>query len=279
MRLSVAIFAALAALFLGGLGLAESEIQVNGPKDKTQTLTLDGLKAIRGAESITVWEPHEKKEVTYVGFRAAPLFDALTNKEWRKIEDVVFTCVDGYQAVVPSERFSKGEAFLVFQRTDKIDFTLTNTLQGNETVVLAPFYLVWNNLNDEAQKGEGAKGWPYQVKAISFLNAEERFPKIVPAKNSPPPVKRGFVAFQKNCFTCHAINGDGGNKSIDLIQPFSPVEYWKESWLKRWIINPAELRPLTTMPALPAQGREGEKMAADIIAYLKAMVRARRSVK
>jgi len=267
------VWAALVGV--GAPVLADDALEVRGPKEKQQTQTLEALKKILTPESITVWEPHEKKEVTYVGFRAAALFDALTNKEWRKIEDVVLTCLDGYQAVVPTERFSKYDAFLAFERTGQPEFRVTNSLQGNEVVPLGPYYLVWDNREKPDLKAEGGHGWPYQVKMVSFFSAEERFPKMAPPKGSPPPVKRGFAAYQKNCFTCHAVNGDGGNKSIDLVVPFSPVEYWKEPWLKRWIVNAAELRPGTTMPALSLQGKEGERVASDIIAYLKAMVRAR----
>lgn len=238
-------------------------------------LTLDEIKAKVPIETVTVWEPHEKADVTYSGIRAAALFDTLNNKEWRQIEDVVLTCLDGYQAVIPTSRFTQYDAFLVFERQGNPEFTVVNTLQGNEKVALGPFYLVWDNREKAELKAGGAHDWPYQVKAVSFLNAEERFPMIVPPKGSPPPVMRGFVAYRKNCFTCHAVNGGGGNKSIDLVSPYSPVEYWKEPWLKRWIVNPTELRSGTKMPALSVQGKEGEMIASDIVAYLKAMVTAR----
>ncbi len=251
------------------------DLEIIGPKDNHRVVTRESLQKITAPESITVWEPHEKVEVTYVGYRAVALFDALSNKEWRKHEDVVFTCLDGYQAVVPASRFTQHDAFLAFARSDNPEFTLINQLQGNEKVALGPYYLVWDNREKPDLKAEGGHGWPYQVKSVSFLNEEERFPRIAPPKGSPPPVRRGFVAFQKNCFTCHAVNGDGGNKSIDLVHPFSPVEYWREPWLKRWIVNPSELRPATAMPSLSLPGKDGEKVAADIIAYLKAMVRVR----
>ncbi len=263
----------LTQVFAGGAWGVDLELF--GPKAKHDIVDMERLKKLVAPETITVWEPHEKADVTYVGFRANALFDAMNEKEWRKIEDVVLTCVDGYQAVIPTARFLKHDAFLAFERQGSGEFMVTNTLQGNERVPLGPFYLIWDNREKPDVKAEGAHGWPYQVKSVSFLNAVDRFPKIAPPKGSPPPVKRGFVAFQKNCFSCHAVNGDGGNKSIDLVAPFSPVEYWREDWLKRWIVNPAELRPTTTMPALSVSGKEGERLAADIIAYLKAMVRVR----
>ena len=131
-------------------------------------------------------------------------------------------------------------------------------------------------VEQERLKAEGAHDWPYQVTTISFLDAAQRLLSIGPPEGSPPPVKRGFLAYRDNCLPCHAVNGDGGTKSIDLVRPYSPVEYWKQSWLERWILNPAELRPGTTMPALAVGGEEGKRIASDIVAYLEAMARARR---
>src|SRR5690606_17097791 len=67
------------------------DLELIGPKKKHEIAGLEGLKKRLAPETITVWEPHEKADVTYVGFRANALFDALNQKEWRKVEDVVLT--------------------------------------------------------------------------------------------------------------------------------------------------------------------------------------------
>ena len=273
-------FVAAATLLLSAsLPAAESErpLEILGPREMRQSLSHEALRKVVPPETITVWDPHERRDATYVGFRVVPLFDAATDRTWRRVEDVVFTCVDGYQAVIPSQRFTRFDAFLVFERQGNPDFTMVNTLQGNENVALGPYYLVWDDRTTEELGAEGAHGWPYQVTTISFLDAAERFPRIAPPEGSPPPVKRGFLAYRENCLPCHAVNGDGGSKSIDLVLPYSPVEYWRERWLERWILNPSELRPGTTMPGLSVQDEEGERIASDIVAYLEAMVRARRA--
>ena len=92
-----------------------------------------------------------------------------------------------------------------------------------------------------------------------------------PPKNSSAAVKRGFGEFREHCFACHKVNGDGGDKSFDLNRPVSVTKYWKDDWLKKWILNAPDIRPGTTMPALVVQGNEGDKIADDIIAYLKAI--------
>jgi hypothetical protein len=271
-------FVAAAMLLLAGpLPAAESAeaLEILGPRDKRQSLSHEAMSKAVTPETVTVWDPHVEGDATYVGFRVVPLFDAATDRAWRGVEDVVITCADGYQAVIPAQRFTQSDAFLVFERQENPDFTVVNALQGNERVALGPYYLVWD-VTREQLKAEGAHDWPYQVTTISFLDAAERLLSIGPPEGSPPPVKRGFLAYRDNCLPCHAVNGDGGTKSIDLVRPYSPVEYWKQSWLERWILNPAELRPGTTMSALAVQGEEGKRIASDIVAYLEAMARARR---
>ena len=219
---------------------------------------------------MTVWDPHENKEVKYKGYPANALLDKIYGREWRKIEDVLFTCADGYQPSIPVQRFLKNEALFAFERLGE-DFSLVNTLQANEKVTLAPFYLVWNNLKSPELKAQKADGWPYQVMVVDLVDPGDRFPHMAPAKNSSTAVMRGFSEFRQHCFACHKVNGDGGDKSFDLNQPVSVTKYWKEDWLKKWILKAPEIRKGTTMPALAIQGKEGEKIADDIIAYLKAM--------
>jgi cytochrome c1 len=45
----------------------------------------------------------------------------------------------------------------------------------------------------------------------------------------------------------------------------------KESWLVKWIDNPAAVRYNTTMPPLNPDARDREGIIRDIITYLKAM--------
>src|SRR5262245_20134143 len=254
-------FVAAATLLLAALlPAAESEapLEILGPGDKRLSLSHEAARKTVPPETVTVWDPHVEGDATYVGFRMAPLFDAVTDRAWRSVEDVVFTCADGYQAVIPTQRFTHLDAFLVFERQGNPDFTVVNALQGNERVSLGPYYLVWN-ITREQLKAEGAHDWPYQVTTISFLDDAQRLPRLAPPEGSPLPVKRGFLAYRDNCLPCHAVNGDGGTKSIDLVRPYSPVEYWKQSWLERWILNPSVLRPGTTMPALAVQGEEGKR--------------------
>jgi len=162
--------------------------------------------------------------------------------------------------------FESEKSMLAFSRKDKKDFSVNNHLQNEKNIPLGPLYLVWNNLKNKQIKLEGANNWPYQIVGIELTQFSKKFPHMVPASSSPENVMQGFKAFQKYCMTCHKINGDGGDKGPDLTALPLP----EESWLKKWIDNPASLRQ-TTMPALNPNVKNRKQTIDDIIAYLKAM--------
>ncbi len=264
------ILALVLALTLPLSARAESELKFLIHGKPVKTLSQTELEKLVPAQELTVWEPHEAKEVKYKGFPANALLDKVYGNEWRKIEDVLFTCTDGYQPSIAVERFLKYDGLFAFERVGT-EFMVTNTLQANEKVTLGPYYLAWNSIKAPELKAQKGEGWPYQVTTVDLVDVADRFPHMTPPAKASAAVKRGFAGFRQHCFSCHAVNGDGGNKSIDLNKPVSVTEYWKEKWLKRWILNPTSLRPGTLMPSFGVEGKAGEKAVDEIVAYLKAM--------
>lgn len=236
-----------------------------------KTLSLEQIGKLIPAKTVIVFEPHESENREYVGFPINTLFIEVYGEKWKGAEEILFTCLDGYQPSIPSARFKKYPAYVVYGRADKKEFTLINKLQSNELVQLGPLYLVWDNLNHPELKAEGGEGWPYQVAAIDLISFSDRFPNMAPPKNSSEAVKSGFIAFRKHCITCHTINGEGGGKSVELNYPVNVTEYFEESWLVRWIDKPTTIKHNTTMPALNPDLKDRETTIRDIIAYLKAM--------
>ena len=153
---------------------------------------------------------------------------------------------------------------------------MTNKLQNNEVVPLGPLYLVWNNIGSKALLEAGASDMPYQIKTIE-LKMKEAFPNMIPPSGSSEQVQRGFEHFRRHCAACHTINGDGGGKAPELNYPESIVEYIKPEYLKRWILAPQTIRYNTMMPGLGEEISNREQVAAEIIAYLKAMSGAKRA--
>jgi cytochrome c2 len=239
--------------------------------EEIKTLSLIQLEKLTPAQTVTIFEPNESENIRYKGFPVNNLLTGIYGDKWKETEEILFTCRDGYQKSIPSTEFEEYPSYLVYTNPDKSEFTLINKPQNNQLVDLGPFYLVWDNISHPELQDEGASNWPYQVTTIDLINFRDRFPNMAPPKNSPMNVKNGFLAFRQYCMACHTINGEGGEKSVELNYPVSVTEYFKESWLIKWIDNPTSVRFNTTMPALNPKLKDRETAIRDIIAYLKAM--------
>ncbi len=223
-----------------------------------------------GIMEITVWEPHENKDVTYRGFEANAVFNAIYGEKWRDAEEVLFTCSDGYQPSVPVERFKKHKAYFVFERLDQKSFKVQNRFQNEKDVELGPYYLVWDNRkSDELRKME-ARGWPYQVVATDLVKFADKFPKLSPPEKSNQKINDGFIAFRNNCMACHTINGEGGGKAPELNYPTNVTEYFSDTWLNKWMLEPRSIRFNSAMPSFDTLP-DKKDVTANIILYLKAM--------
>jgi cytochrome c2 len=262
---------ALLAVFLLLSTARSEELVFKNHGRVVKSLSLEQIEKLIPAKTVMVFEPHESENREYVGFPANVLFTEVYGEKWRRAEEILFICSDGYQPSIPSARFKEYTAYLVYGRAGKKEFTLINKLQNNELVQLGPFYLVWANLGHPELKVEGGEGWPYQVTTIDLISFSDRFPNMSPPKNSSAAVKSGFLAFRKHCMTCHTINGEGSGKSVELNYPVSVTEYFKEPWLARWIDKPASIRYNTTMPALNPYLKDRETTIKNIIVYLKVM--------
>ena len=265
----------LSALAQGSLLYAQ-ELVFKDKGTLIKQLSREQLEGIVLSKTVKVYEPHEMGDREYVGFAVKDLLTGIYGKGWQKAEEILFTCADGYQPSIPTWKFYQYSAYLIFKKAEGGDFTIQNKTQNNEVVLLGPFYLVWDNLQDSVLKVEGGSDWPYQVTTLDLIAFADRFPHMAPPISSPQNVKSGFVAFRKYCQPCHTINGEGGVKSVELNYPASVTEYYREAWLRRWIANPTSIRFNTTMPALNPAAPNRKAMIEDIVAYLKAMASNKR---
>ena len=269
-RLICCVLMAL-GLFVTAANAAENEMLSFSVRGKVVArLSLDEMKQKVPATQITVWEPHEDKNVTYEGVDASKLFAAIYGDHWKDIDEVLFTCVDGYQPVLPMARFSQHAGYLVYRRLDQETFKVQNRFQAESDVPLGPFYLVWDNLHSDELRAEGANGWPYQVVGVDLVDFADRFPRLSPPKDAPEQAKKGFIAFRENCMACHTINGEGGNKAPELNYPMSVTEYLSDQWITQWVMDPRSVRYNSTMPGF-ASHQDPKALVADVLAYLKTM--------
>lgn len=85
-------------------------------------------------------------------------------------------------------------------------------------------------------------------------NAQSSDPKItiVDSKNRPN-------VFNQLCIACHTLNGQGGDVGpvLDFIGDKRDIDF-----LKKWIKDPASIKPDTLMPTLPLSDEEITELAA-----------------
>jgi mono/diheme cytochrome c family protein len=249
---------------------AELKFQSHGKLVKT--LSQEEIAKLVAPKEMKVYEPHEQKDVVYRGVPFNALLDAVYGSDWKKSEEVLFTCTDGYQPSVPLERFTRFTSALAWERVGSSSFTLINKLHNGETTELGPFYLVWDNIAAPALKADGPEGWPYEIVTVDLITFDEHFPNMAPPRNAIASAKRGFLAFRKHCMACHRINGEGGTKGVELNFPVSVVQYFKEPWLRRWITDAPSMRYETGMTSFKSWADKGwDEALDDLIAYLKVM--------
>jgi mono/diheme cytochrome c family protein len=138
-----------------------------------------------------------------------------------------------------------------------------------------PFYLVWT---DPSSSHIGSEQWPYQIATIRTLRAiADRFPSIAPSASMPADsdIRRGFAAFQRTCFACHTLNGQGDAKlGPDLNIPHNPTEYLSDDLLRAFIRDPQTLRhwPQAKMHGLDRNTLPDADLDA-VLTYLRYMAK------
>jgi len=222
---------------------------------------------------ITVMEPHMKCceancTVTYVGIPLGKLLQYYFPDTWEGFNGIIdFIAQDGYLAAMDASKVREQHGYLTFARADDKPFLIDNEQQNEKDLPLGPFYLVWDNLGNEALQKEGAYGWPYQVVRIE-LSPASVYDRLLPA-GAPPAVREGFEAWKTYCLGCHRIDGVGGTKYAEDLR--QRVRGMSRDELRTWISCPRSMRGGTTMPPLNTRlGRkEREQLVERIIDYLE----------
>lgn len=234
------------------------------------------LRSAVPVRAVRVIDPYEAGEVEFDAFAFDAVLDAIYRRGWRDEEELLFRCRDGYQPTIPVERVIEHRAWLAFARRDRADFTIRKRESGSvKQIELAPFYLVWENLDDATLRTEGDYGWPYQLVAVELIRARDHFPKMAPPLSAPPAVQAGFAAFRAHCSRCHTLNGEGGAIGPELNGPIPTARSRDAIWLRRWIDDPSRVLPTARMPRINPALPERERAIDEIIRYLQTMAEAK----
>ena len=210
------------------------------------------------------------REMHYRAIRASKLFE---DTRIRQDEVIEFRCLDGFSAPISKDRIlsnspTQSVAYIAIEDpASKWPDLPTKDHSGSA----GPFYLVWVN---PERSGITQDEWPFKLMAFDVKGRlQDLYPKMFPAARDDMHVERGFLLFQKTCFACHSINGQGASKvGPDLNIPMNPTEYFKEEILSRYIRDPKSVRTWegSRMPGFDRQTFSDQDIS-DVIAYLKSM--------
>lgn len=103
----------------------------------------------------------------------------------------------------------------------------------------------------------------YQIKGLNLISKAIDFG--IDKKGTL--IDLGKRTYKRYCLSCHALDGKGGNISIDLKK--SKVLAKKgEKWVLKYILNPEKVNPDTKMLPLP-QFKNRLQMAKGVVELLK----------
>lgn len=257
----------LATLALASLNALSAEANLEIVSDQQRlTLSQSQLLARRDVRTVSVGDSAYQQ--THTRFKAIPFANLFRGVTIPDTAVVQFQATDGFSASLEKTRLFSADpngsrAFLAIE-DPKHPWP---HLPGKQTSA-GPFYLVWTNPQASAISSEE---WPYQIASFIILaDARSAFPKIYPAADATPAVQNGFKSFQRNCFPCHRLNGNGaGALGPDLNLPMNPTEYLDAAALKSLIRDPASVRtwPRRAMNGFPEAAIPDAELA-DLIAYL-----------
>jgi mono/diheme cytochrome c family protein len=227
------------------------------------------LLSRRDIQTISITDSEYKRRFT--SFKAIPIANLFKGLVIPELAVIQCNSVDGFSAILEKTRLFSADpkaskAFLAIEDPKNPWPPLVGKASS-----AGPFYLLWTNPQASAIGGEE---WPYQIASFNILSDPHSvFPTMYPADDAALNVQNGFKSFQRNCFACHKISGNGAASiGPDLNLPMNPTEYFEAKALASFIRNPASVR---TWPGMVMHGFSAAAIPdaelSDLTTYLRYM--------
>ncbi|RKP43672.1 c-type cytochrome [Trinickia fusca] len=233
-----------------------------------RVVTTEQLLVRPDARSVTV--PADLSFHREMHYRAVPLAALLAGvKPGTRLQ---FVAADGFAVDIDADliRNHKGAQAWLAIEDPQAPWPPLPTNKGHA----GPFYVVWTH--PEAA-GVSDEQWPYQLAQIRrTLDGATKYPATAPDASVPADgaIRRGYAVFQRTCFACHTLNGEGdSHMGPDLNVPHNPTEYLRADMLRAFIRDPQSLRrwPEAKMKGFPTQASLSDADLDDVLAYLRHM--------
>lgn len=200
----------------------------------------------------------------YEGYDLRDLLARLPNLKQSNPQEtlLVFTASDGYAPVMLLSNALARRGVAAMRDVNSPQGNWQTFKQGKQLMTPAPFYMVW-----EDGEGFDEKDYPraYKLVSLHLENAAAYYGAAYPREEQ---YKSGFKLFAKRCMRCHSVNLVGGVLGPELNVPKNITEYWEQSHLKTFIVNPSSYRARSKMPA---HTELTEQDIAAILAYIESM--------
>ncbi len=216
-------------------------------------------------------DPLQQLVVVYEGVATEQVLDSVYGTDWRSATTVAMRTAAGLPVLVSSSRLQEHRSFLVWRRMDRPEFVIDSKVPRPQTVAAGPLYLVWENIQDEDSRREGALGWVPGVVALDLVDARADSEALQLAADAPADAVAGAKLFRSHCLQCHTVNGVGNPVGPELNYPSSVTEYIAKPWLLKFIGEPTAMRYGTMMPGMPGDVPDRPKALEQVVAYLTYM--------
>ncbi|OQK16877.1 hypothetical protein AU255_02955 [Methyloprofundus sedimenti] len=258
-------------LFFSSAHAEQASLSIRKDDLMVKTLTVKQFRQLQSdLTSLTVDNPTDSKVHVYQGILLKTLLTRFFGKDWQQFDALKFSSQDGYQPIIPIANVMAHTGMIAI--TEKGQQSLSHLPRINgETVNPAPFFLIWENINDAPARTDEWLSWPWQLTDIELTHFAREYPNSAPPATADEKVTQGFLAFRQHCMKCHAINGDGGEMAPELNYPVNVTEYWQPQWLARFIDDPQSVRANSKMIAFYRDVENRAALIETIIAYLKRM--------
>ncbi len=214
--------------------------------------------------------PVNSKLIVYQGVLLTDLLNVTFGNQWQRYELIKFTSSDGYQPLLPVNLVQQHRGLIAFKEVGRTGLSAIARKNG-ELIDPGPFFLVWENIMDQAAKKQDWLSWPWQLATITLTDYQHEFPHAVPTGSADKQVQQGFILAMQHCIKCHTVNGEGGKIGPELNDPLNVTEYWQPETLKKFILEPRTVRPGSNMIAFYRDVQNREALVDQIIVYLNYM--------